>query len=425
MVDKRISIRSLVFDGASLKQLEINDVVLDRLNYELSIIEKLNLIDYFLIYSKIVNICNSHIILRSYGRGSACGSLVNYCLDITKINPLLEGLIFERFLNPELAIPVDIDIDISCGHQKMILEQLKADLPNHFIYNLAFMPTTGGETYETVIINDVSYKKHPCAIIISPDKMSLPIGEYNDREYYYTNDYRNTKFLNNYKFDILELDYLNKIELIVKLIGDEYHPYKLPLTDKKVFGFFRTGDLSNIFQFSADSLQEILHDFQPNSIYDLTIINAVFRPYAIDNIPSLIMNKRNGYLDPYKSDNRVNKILADTYGILVYQETFMHLLNVIAGFRYAEADKYRRILTKGKDDEKISEFRSKFKSGCRDNSSLNNKEILQLENMVLTKIPMAFNKSHSLCYTTISYWCAYYKVHFENEFDIVFSKQNK
>ena len=399
-MDKIASLKSLVYKGAMLKQLEINDIVLDRLNYELSIIEALNLIDYFLVYSKIIEICDSHNILRSYGRGSACGSLVNYCLDITKINPLLEGLIFERFLNPELAASVDIDIDISCGHQKMILEELKSELPNLFIYNLAIIPTSGGEKYETVIINDVSYKKHPCAIIISPDKMPLPIGIYNGMEYYYTNDSRNTKFLENYKFDVLELDYLNKLESIVKLIGDEYHPYKLPLTDKKVFDFFKNGDLSNIFQFSVDSMHEILHDFEPNSIHDLTIINAVFRPYALNNIPSLIKNKRHGYIDPYKSDNRVGKILADTYGILVYQETFMYLLNAIAGFSYAEADRHRRILHKKNDTAKISEFSSKFKSGCRKNSSLNSDEIDQLEIMILEKAPIAFNKSHSLCYTT-------------------------
>ncbi|MEI8045801.1 MAG: hypothetical protein WCI92_00375 [Bacteroidota bacterium] len=425
MKNKITTLKSLVYDGASLKQLEINDVVLDRLNYELSIIEKLDLIDYFLNYSKIVKICNSHDVLRSYGRGSACGSLVNYCLDITKINPLQEGLIFDRFLNPELSINADIDIDISCGHQKMIIEELKAELPKHFIYNLAFLPTSGGETYETVIINDVSYKKHPCAIIISPDKMPFPIGEYNDTEYYYTDNYRNTKFLDNYKFDILELDYLNKIELIVKLIGDEYHPYKLPLTDKKVFDFFKNGDLSDIFQFNSDSMRKILHDFQPTSIYDLTIINAVFRPYSINNIPSLIKNKRNGYIDPYKSDGRVNEILHETYGTLIYQETFMYLSNVIAGFSYSEADKYRRILSKGKNDEKISEFRSKFKSGCRENSSLSSEEIDKLDTMILEKAPIAFNKSHSLCYTIISYWCAYYKVNFEKEFDSVFSANNK
>ena len=424
-MDTAISLTSLVFKGTALKQLEINDIVLDRLNYELTIIEKLNLTDYFIVYSKIIEICNTQNILRSFGRGSACSSLVNYCLDITKINPLQEGLIFERFLNPDISEYADIDIDIPYGYQKMIVEKLKVELPNHFIYNLAFLPTSGGETYETIIINEVSYKKHPCGIIISANKIPFPIGEYNNTEYYYTDNYRKIRTIDNFKFDILELDYLNKLELIVKLIGDEYHPYNLPIVDKKVFDFFKNGDLSNIFQFNANSMQKILHDFEPNSIDDLSIINAVFRPYSLENIPSLIMNKRNRHQGLYKNDGRVDDILNETYGVLVYQETFLHLLNIIAGFSYAEADKFRRILFKGTDKEKTSEFSSKFKFGCRENSSLSSEEINQLETMILERVPMTFNKSHSLCYTTIAYWGAYYKVNFQKEFDSVFNSQNK
>jgi DNA polymerase-3 subunit alpha len=423
MKDDAASLKSLVYNGAQLKRLEMNDVVLDRLNHELSIIEKLNLIDYFLTYSKIVEICNTQNILRSYGRGSACGSLVNYCLDITKIDPLKEGLIFERFLNPDLSKFADIDIDIPFGYQKLIIEKLKMELPDHFIYNLAFLPTAGGEAYEKVIIDEIFYKKHPCGIIISLNKIPLPIGEYNNTEYYYTNDYRNITSLNNFKFDILELEYLNKLEQIVKLVGNEYHPYKLPSTDKKVFSFFKNGDRSNIFRFNTDYIGEILHDFEPTSINDLTIINSLNRPDSIENIPFLINNKQKGYFDHYQNDRRVDEILKETYGLLVFQETFMHLLYAIAGFSYTEADIYRRILSKINDKEKNSEFISKFKSGCKQNSSLNFKQICQLETMILEKIPMAFNKSHSMCYSTIAYWGAYYKVNFEKEFDYVFNKK--
>lgn len=424
-MDKIASLNSLVYKGAMSKQLEISDVVLDRLNNELAIIEKLNLIEYFIIYSEIIEICNTQNILRSFGRGSACGSLVNYCLDITKINPLQEGLIFERFLNPDISKYADIDIDIPFGYQEMIIGKLKFELPYHFIYNVAFLPTTGGETYETIIINEVSYKKHPCGIIISPNKIPLPIGEFNNIEYYYTNDYNDIRAIGNYKFDILEFDYLNKIELIVKLIGGEYHPYKLPITDKKVFDFFKHGDLCNIFQFNSNSMRKILYDFEPASIYDLAILNAMFRPRSIENIPSIVNNKRNGYVDLYQNDRRVGEILGETYGLLVYQETFMCLLNVIAGFSYTDADKFRRILFQNIKDEIVSEFRIKFKTGCRVNSSLNNNDIRQLESMILEQVPISFNKSHSLCYSTISYWGAYYKVKFEKEFDCVFNTQNK
>ncbi len=229
-------LKSLVYNGAQSKQLQISDVVLDRLNYELSTIEKLNLVEYFLIYSKIIEICNSHNILRSYGRGSACGSLVNYCLDITKINPLLEGLIFERFLNSDISEFADIDIDIPFGYQKMIIKKLKTVLPEYFIHNVAILPSSNSLAYEQIIIDGNPYKKHPCGIIISSTKMPLQETEYNSTAFYFTDHYSDDlKILNPSKFDILELDYLNKLDLLVNLIGDEYHPYKIPLTDKKVF----------------------------------------------------------------------------------------------------------------------------------------------------------------------------------------------
>jgi DNA polymerase-3 subunit alpha len=424
MIENITTLKSLVYKGAILKQLIMNDVVLDRLNHELFIIDKLKLIDYFLIYSKVVKICNAQNILRSYGRGSACASLVNYCLDITKLNPLQEGLFFERFLNPEISEYADIDIDIPFGYHKIIIEKLKEELPDHFIYKLAYLPTSSNVEYEKVIINEISYKEHPCAIIISSEKFPLSIGVYNNIEYYYTDHYLEiSKTLNPFKFDILELDYLNKLEDVVKLVGDEFHPYKLLLTDKKVFDFFKNGDRSNIFQFSTNSIHKILSDFEPTSIYDLTIINSLFRPRSLDNIPTVTNNKRNGYIDPYQNDKRVGDILKDTYGVLIFQETLIHLLNEIAGFSFIEADKFRRILFEGNDKEKISEFSIKFKSGCTANSSLKSKDIKQLETMILEQIPRSFLKSHTLCYATIAYWGAYYKVNFEMEFDYVFNRK--
>ena len=419
------SLKSLVYKGANLKQLEINDIVFDRLNHELSIIEKLNLVDYFLIYSKIVEICNDRKLLRSYGRSSSCGSLVNYCLDISKINPLMEGLIFERFLNPDISIFADIDIDIPEGHQETIIEQLRRELPDHIILHLAFLPATSCESYETIIINDLSYKRHPCRIIISPERISLPIGEYNGREYYYTNDYKNFyknfPSVENFTFDILESEYLNKLEQIVQIIGDEYHPYKLPMSDKRVFEFFNNGDLSNIFQFDTNSMGKILHDFKASSINELAMINALYRPRSLQLIKSLIYHKRNGYVDMYQNDRRVDEILKETYGLLVYQETFMMLLNVISGFSYTEADIYRRIIIWGDDVQKIEEFRIKFQKGSRIHSTLNDEEIIRLETMILETLPISFIKSHSLCYTMIAYWGAYYKVNFENAFNAVFT----
>ena len=413
----------LVFDGARSKNLEINDLTLDRLSLELSAIEKLNQIEYFLIYAKIIEICNAEGLLRSYGRGSASGSLVNYCLDITKINPLKYGLIFERFLNPLAAKFVDIDIDIPSGYQEWVVKKLKAELPTYFIYFLATLPSDINEKNIDLGINNRTYKKHACGVIITSDKRpdAELIATYENTEYYHSQDVKNDLLIEYSKFDILELDYLNKLDLIAKKIGPQYHPYNLPLDDKLVFEFFKKGDLSNIFQFKATSLKKIFAEFMPDSIEDLCIIHAMFRPGSFNNIPHLIHNKQNGCRNWFPSDLRVQNILSETYGLLVYQETFIILLNEISGFTYSEAELFRRKLTWTKDHEEIAQLKTRFVIGCKENSSLKVEEIEQLAQLILGQIMLVFNKSHSLCYSIIAYWGAYYKTHFEKEFDAIFN----
>lgn len=415
-------LRKLVFDGVLSKKLQINDIVLDRLNYELSVIEKLDCVEYFTIYAKIIEICNKLQLLRSYGRGSACGSLVNYCLDITKLNPLEERLIFEKFLNPEFSKIADIDIDVPSGSQKKIIEILKSELPKYFVHRLAYLPPNPENTYKKVSIHGTEYRIHPCAIIISKEKILLPIEDCENETFYVSNDIkRDVSIFERFKFDILELETFKRLDLIWKQIGFDYHPYNIPLTDRMTFDFFKNGDLTNIFQFNTPTMKSILSRFMPNSINDLSLLNAMYRPGPLENIPALIHNKLYGYENMYPSDLRVQNILQESYGMLVYQETFMRLLNEIAGFSYIEADIYKRQLIFSWDEAEISHFRWEFEKGCKANSDLNTEEIGNLSKMILEHPKFSFQKSHTLCYSTIAYWCAFYKTHFEIEFERAFN----
>lgn len=415
-------LRSLVFAGLIQKQLEISDDVLDRLNHELSVIEELSLAEYFLIFSKIVGICNKEGILRSLGRGSACSSLVNYSLDIIKINPLNEGLLFERFLNPELSKWADIDIDVPIGAQKKIVEKLKMELSEYSINFIAYHPSKEPVNYQKLKINDEEYFRHPSAVIISPESLHLPTCKLKNDTYYVCDDLSDIKEkVEPFQFDILELEYLNKLDLIWKQIGEEYHPYKLKLNDWETIKIFRSSDTSDIFQFTTSFSKRMVPKFQPNNINDLAIFNTMYRPGLMDHIPELITNKNDGYEGFCKSDYRVSFLLEETYGLLIYQETFIHLAHEIAGFRYQEADTFRKILYKQNDDFRVNEFREKFSAGCKSNSSLTDDDITSLIETILAFMPKAFLKSHSISYTTISYWGAYYRAHFRSEFDTVFN----
>lgn len=423
MTEKHKQLKTLVYKGAKDKNLVITDIVLDRISYELSIIEKQGFTDYFILYSRIIEICNECNLLRSFGRGSASNSIVNYCLDITKINPIDENLIFERFILPQQKHLPDIDIDIPKGHQKNVIEKFKQKYPEYTVYFIAFLPQRETD-YEEVIYCNTSYKKHPCGIIITPEKLTNSTFLHEGKTYYLTLDSANDPIYDN-KIDILELEYLNRLQLITDEIGQEYHPYKLPLNDKEVFNFFASGNLENIFQFNVSSLKQILSEFKPYSIHDLSIINAMFRPGLLEHIPTIIGNKFRNEERFCPSDIRVSEILKETYGFLIYQETFLHIAKEISGMSFAEADSWRRKIMRDKSNTEIIVFINRFTNGCREHSSLNDDDISSLIDLITKMLRFTFQKTHSLSYSIIGYWGAYYKTHFRTHFDRIFNKDLK
>jgi len=423
MTDKHNLLKKLVYSGARDKNLIISDMVLDRISYELAVIKKLSFTDYFILFSRIIEICNGLNLLRSYGRNSAANSIVNYCLDITKINPIDENLIFERFINPKQKHLPDIDIDIPMGYQKSIIELLKQKYPEYYSYYIAFSPQINSD-YIDVFYKNTAYKKHPCGIIITTKKLINSTFLHEEQEFYIATDGLNDPIFEN-KFDILELDYLNKLQLIANEIGDKYHPYKLPLNDKQVFNYFTTENLDDVFQFSAPSLKHIFAQFKPSSIQDLSIINSMLRPDPIDYIQTILDFKLNYNERFHWSDVRVSEILKETYGFLIYQETFLNLSREIAGLGFSEAEGWRRKIMKDKTKTESIAFKSLFVNGCRENSSLKEDEITSLTNLVTDSLPMAFQKAHSLPYSIIGYWGCYYKLYFRKQFDHAFKSNNK
>lgn len=205
-------------------------------------------------------------------------------------------------------------------------------------------------------------------------------------------------------------------------IGEEYHPYKLPLNDNATFNTFASGDLGNIFQFNASSLKQILHEFKPNSIHDLSIINAMFRPRLLEYITTIIRHKLDAKNDLFQSDIRVSEILRETYGFLIYQESFLHLSKEIAGIDFIEAEEWRRKILRDKTKTEITKFSSAFSNGCDKNSTLNDIEKANLISLITEMVYNVFPKAHSLSYSIIGYWGAFYKTYFRDYFDKAFSK---
>ncbi len=273
-------LRNLIYEGARVKKLVVtNTVVSDRIGHELLIIEKQGFTDHFILYSQIAEICNELNLLRSCGRGDSINSIVNYCLDITKINPIEENLLFENFVRPGQKHLPDIDIDIPCGYQKNVIERLKQKHPEYNIYPIAILIEKDADKHKDIIVhNNNPYKIHPFSIIITPEKLADSTFLHDAQEFYRAHDMYNDPIFNNNKVDILGLDYLNRLQLVVNQIGEEYHPYKLPLNDKQVFDFFASGDLGNIFFFHTPDINQAFAQSKPSSINDLLIIKLMLHP---------------------------------------------------------------------------------------------------------------------------------------------------
>lgn len=404
-------LRSLVFNGLQRKNILITDAVLDRLNYELSIIEKQGYADYFILYSRIVEICNELNLIRTYGRGSAPSSFICFCLDITKINPIDENLIFESFILPDREYLPDIDLDIPKGYRDRVIQNFKLEYPEYSIYQIAYIPDNKNG-HEDLLLNSVSCKKHPSGLIITrDDSIKDYVFTIEGQEYYLVSNKLNDSFYND-KIDIVELDFLNQLQMLSLEVGTDYHPYNLPLNDSKVFEYLKTGDLDKIYHLGHPVVKQIVNDFEPISIYDLGLIQAMYTKNLVNYIPDLINNKF-GKANRFKfQDNRINEILEETYGLLIYRESFIKLCKQLAGISYEKAVQWHIRIRSDKTKSRMKTFLSEFNASCKINSNLNSGDLQLLTNMMEEMLPLLFMKSHVLSYAMIGYWFAYYKVHF-------------
>lgn len=410
-------LKSLVYAEAEKKLIWATDVYLDRLVYELSIIHKQGFTDYFLLYKRLIDIINSFGLIRSPGRNTAPGSLVNYCLDITKIDPVKEGLIFERFLLPDQTKLPDIDTDIPAGYQDLIIETLKKQYPQYDTSYLVFEQNSDRQNRE-VIYNGISYKKHSCGVIIRQNQEIHATFSVDGRKYCILHE--TDQSLYEEKIDILELPYLNKLQNIVDEIGDAYHPYKLSLQDEDVFALFAEGALQDVFQFNGPTLRRVAKSFKPVSVRDLALVQAVFRPGSMQYIAAIVRNKRSLGAESDLSLGPVSDILRESYGVLVYQETFLLLMQEISGMSFSESEKWRRRIMRDKSGVELSLLREHLMLNCRRYNYSLPSEIEDFVEMIVGMLPLTFPKAHALSYAMVGYWGAYYKAHFPEVFTKVF-----
>jgi DNA polymerase-3 subunit alpha len=423
-----IELKELVFAGMKNKFNVVDNLILDRINLELEMIKNSNSVEYYLILEKIIGICNKHDFLRTPARNTSGNSLVNYCLDISKLNPLEYDLSIYRFLNPlfEGSRKPNIDLDISFDKQQDFYNYSKYELQQcgYNIFKVAFQNETISSKvdFEKVVINELNYNVSRFTYIISSNDNIFPFNFYSKDGVDFLLE-ADLSWLNQratiYNFDIINNNGINKIKETYCLSKCKTHPYNLSLNLPEVFDLFCNGETEKLFQFDSDGIRHILKTLHPTDIRELSIISALYTPKGLDSLMNLTERKIFGYDDEFKSDNRVTQILSPTYGVIAYQDTFLQLVNTVSGIEMAKADFYRREITKNIDKKARDEFRNNFKTGCFRNSDLSEIETDKLLCYLIDSISYALPMSHVIGYSITAYWGAFLKVHHKNEYDFV------
>ena len=406
--------------------------VTDRLKFELQIIKQRAASGYFLFLQDVVNYAEKEMgALVGPGRGSAAGSLVCYCLGITKIDPLKHDLLFERFLSIEGTIFPDIDIDFDEEGREDVLELLQQIYGKDCCSHIVAFSTFPGDSVLRRRVRNLNV--HACGFIVANDPITnwAPIAtvgnedsEGNDKilrcvQY----DGRHVKKSGLIKFDFLGLKTLSQMREICMLIktrkDENFNINTIPIDDEKTMKLFQAGQTEDVFLFDSQGMQKYLRDLHPTCFEDLVILNCMYRPGPMEYISTLVKQKHSKkevkYMIPC-----MEKYLHNTYGIIVYQEQIMMLSRLIANFDRSESDLLRKALGKRKMDV-LSVLKPRFiEGGIRNGHKKNALE--KVWNEMEAKGMYAFNKSHAVCYTWLAYQMAYLKANYPEEFKQVMEK---
>ena len=448
-----------------------------RLDYEIGIIKQMKYSGYFLIVWDFIKYARDHGIPVGPGRGSATGSLVAYAMEITNIDPMQNVLLFERFLNPERVSMPDIDVDFCMNRRGEVIDYVtrkygreqvaqiitfntmaaKAaikdcgramDMPYGDVDRIAkLVPATVGMTLDKaldespdlrkVYDNDAQIRElidtakkleglvrgagvHASAVVIAPRPLIelVPVNRTKNDEIVTAYDMLAVEKMGLLKMDFLGLATLTVITDAVKLIeqtrGEKLDIEAIPIDDPETFKrVFHTALTSGVFQFESSGMRDILRRYKPDTVEELTQLNALYRPGPMDMIDDFVERKwgrkKVEYLLP-----ALEGILKDSLGVIVYQEQVMRIANVLANYSLGEADLLRRAMGK-KNAQAMAEQRERFLSGA---AALGHTKapVEEIFEQMAKFSGYGFNKSHSAAYAWVAYQTAYLKTHYPVEF---------
>jgi DNA polymerase III subunit alpha len=457
--------------GATSNQLR------ERLNYELSVLERTGFVSYILIVWDFIHFAKGRGIPVGPGRGSAAGSLVAYVLGITDIDPLQYGLIFERFLNPDRVSPPDIDVDFCEARRGEVLEyvrqkygerrvaqiitfgKLKAKSVVRDVGRVMGLPYRDADRIARMIPNELGITLDSAAEKNSELKRAITTEPQTKQLFEYAKtleglsrnagvhaagvviadrdlsdyiplcrDVKGNDVISQYpmgplndlgllKMDFLGLKTLTVIEDTVNLIRKrepEFSLKNISLDDKPAFELYNRGETIGLFQMESGGMTSTARNFDVQKIDDIIALIALYRPGPMDLIGDYIKRKK-GLTKIRYEHPLLEEICADTYGVMIYQEQVMAAASKLAGYSLAQGDLLRRAMGK-KDKKTMAKERSNFIEGCARTNKIPEKKANAIFDLLEKFAGYGFNKSHSAAYGVISYQTAYLKSHYPVEF---------
>ena len=450
-----------------------------RLNREIDCIKAMKFPGYFMIVWDFIKYAREQKIPVGPGRGSAAGSLVAYCMEITDVDPLQNELLFERFLNPDRISMPDIDIDFCMNRRGEVIEYVRQkygndqvaqiitfntmaakaaikdvgralDMPYGEVDRIAKMiqgrigvtiaevlkdngPLTQAYEGEPRIkeLIDAAMRLeglvrgagvHAAGVVIAPSPLTelVPVTRTKDEAIVTSYDMGAIEKMGLLKMDFLGLTTLTVIDDALKLIeqtnGIKIDLSTIALDDVKTYeAVFHRALTSGVFQFESGGMRDVLRRYKPNSVEDLTALNALYRPGPIQGgmIDEFIERKWGRRAVEYELPE-LEQILSETLGVMLYQEQVMQISNKLAGFTLSQADMLRRAMGK-KDVTEMAKQKVQFMAGAAANK--HPKEIAgNIFDLMAKFAEYGFNKSHSAAYALLAYHTAWLKTHYPVEF---------
>jgi len=480
-------LQALCEEGLNRRYSDVTTQLQERLDYELTTIEKMGYVDYFLIVWDFIKYGKDNGIAVGPGRGSAAGSLVSYCLGITDIDPIRYNLLFERFLNPERVSMPDIDVDFCYERRQEVIDYVvrkygkekvvqivtfgtmaarmvlrdvgrALDMPYAAVDRVAKMIPMGGQGHNITIkeaveisadlkktyneeddvryLIDMSQKleglprhasMHAAGVVIGQKSIDEFVPLSRGSEEAITTQFNMTTIeeLGLLKMDFLGLRTLTVIQDAVRNIkrskGIDIDIDHLDIDDKAVYDLLSTGQTDGVFQLESNGMKSFMKELKPRNIEDVIAGISLYRPGPMDFIPLYIKGKEHPEDITYDCP-QLEKILAPTYGCIVYQEQVMQIVMELAGYTLGRSDLVRRAMSKKKGDVMQKE-RQNFVygneaegvPGCI-NRGIDEKTANKIFDEMIDFAKYAFNKSHAAAYAVVAYQTAYLKCHYPEEF---------